>query len=1087
MPATERDDVLALAQLLYFLLYGRHFDTAPASHREDGLPDHPAVSSTTRTLLSSILVHCQIPQLHVFRYDLNAARGLLPVCGPALPPAGTGRRREQLLDADLDSVRGMDQNSRTPPLLYPRVPSPPSTLSPPIRTSRPPTLPSPPPLPAQASLQPDPISTSDRTPASPTTPPVSSSSETQAVSEKASVDDIVRGATVANLSPTDDLLVERLISMSAASDDAPLRIFSVLFRLPISKNPLLAFKSVHLLHRFVAEGSAKLTAQAISNDGFLGWIESSWTRERIQNKPVKSHPHTYCFASGEIAWYTSLIRKRCQVHAKYAESFTTHWIIRSAGSASFSNSRKDAFRTIVDVVEKCSAVLRKALICKDPAAALKRSAVPLLVNELSKTYTVLCWLYCTASKQQQTELLSELSVAHDTTRTCMIALRNETGIVSRCNPVSLLELPESPVTSFNETELIATLKRLKKRKKRKTGSVLESKSKSSVAEVVDVRDVAAEVEPSEEDQSSEQNDDSVRNAHASAIKENGRNSTPNGRGKSHASKSDSNSDNDSRTEDTGNSTEATVPGTEPSLEREIYEREMRGAISRDPINGESRIDWRDRHAPVYPDSRISVPVSGLRKLSVSVRKGTLRNDMDSNGRIGMRSGMYNGQLPPTMDRGVVASRSDSDDERAPTSRRGQWASDQSDSEDEDYDHARSQNGSDDARDRRGGRGRSKKPSSDSDVGDGPSSDDVPKKRSYRKKKPGKMPSTGSALSNDGDSENHKRNERSQKSTSKKKHLDEKSIPFDKLPPSKKGSKKTSSTEGKDQYSGGSKEALAAAAEGRKTPSMNPEFEVAPYEVQFGPQIGSGGFGVVYKAKFRGETVAVKKIHAHALSNAASVGEFQAEVAVLCTLRHPNILRFVGACTKPPNLMIITEFMARGTLFDLLHQSQARVTWPMRKKFALDTCKGMRYLHDSKLLHRDLKSSNLMLDKEMNCKVGDFGLTRISKGSAAVQMTGQCGTFQYMAVEVLANKPYSEKADVFSFGILLWEMVARKLPFFGMQPMQVGLAVLNQGLRPTIPPKTPQPLCNMMCACWNSDPQKRPSFAQLVEALEAMPE
>lgn len=257
-------------------------------------------------------------------------------------------------------------------------------------------------------------------------------------------------------------------------------------------------------------------------------------------------------------------------------------------------------------------------------------------------------------------------------------------------------------------------------------------------------------------------------------------------------------------------------------------------------------------------------------------------------------------------------------------------------------------------------------------------------------------------------------------------------------------------------------------------------------MQYGPQIGSGGFGVVFKAKFRGETVAIKKIHAHALSNANSIAEFQSEVAVLCTLKHPHILRFVGACTRPPNLMIITEFMARGTLFDLLHQSQERVTWPMRKKFALDTCKGMRYLHDSKLLHRDLKSSNLMLDKDYNCKVGDFGLTRISRGAAAVQMTGQCGTFQYMAVEVLANKPYSEKADVFSFGILLWEMVARKLPYFGMQPMQVGIAVLQQGMRPPIPPKCPLPLAKLMRACWDNDPRRRPSFAQLVTALEAMP-
>jgi serine/threonine protein kinase len=190
---------------------------------------------------------------------------------------------------------------------------------------------------------------------------------------------------------------------------------------------------------------------------------------------------------------------------------------------------------------------------------------------------------------------------------------------------------------------------------------------------------------------------------------------------------------------------------------------------------------------------------------------------------------------------------------------------------------------------------------------------------------------------------------------------------------------------------GSAAALAAAASGRKTPRMDRSFEIEPHEVQFANQIGSGGFGVVFRGKFRGETVAIKKIHANALSNLASIQEFQSEVAVLCTLRHPNILKFFGACVKPPNLMIVTEFMARGTLFDVLHQSQMKVTWPMRRRMALDTCKGVCYLHDSQLLHRDLKSSNLMLDQNFKCAVGDFGLTRISRGAVASQMTGQCGT------------------------------------------------------------------------------------------------
>ena len=141
---------------------------------------------------------------------------------------------------------------------------------------------------------------------------------------------------------------------------------------------------------------------------------------------------------------------------------------------------------------------------------------------------------------------------------------------------------------------------------------------------------------------------------------------------------------------------------------------------------------------------------------------------------------------------------------------------------------------------------------------------------------------------------------------------------------------------------------AAILSGKKTPQMNPKFEVMPHEVRMDHLVGSGGFGVVYKGMFRNRVAAIKKIHAHALRNPASIAEFQSEVAVLCTLRHKNILEFLGACSKPPHLMIITEYMARGTLFELLHRSNDSVSWGLRRSFAIDICHGMRYLHECKM-------------------------------------------------------------------------------------------------------------------------------------------
>mmetsp|Transcript_6895 Transcript_6895/g.14210 ORF Transcript_6895/g.14210 Transcript_6895/m.14210 type:complete len:1258 (-) Transcript_6895:1935-5708(-) len=267
--------------------------------------------------------------------------------------------------------------------------------------------------------------------------------------------------------------------------------------------------------------------------------------------------------------------------------------------------------------------------------------------------------------------------------------------------------------------------------------------------------------------------------------------------------------------------------------------------------------------------------------------------------------------------------------------------------------------------------------------------------------------------------------------------------------------------------------------------MDPMFEIAPHDILIQEEIGRGGFGTVYKGRYHGKRVAVKKIHPQTVKSRKAIEEFQREIGVLCRLRHPNILLFMGACTKPPNLMIITEFMARGTLFDLLHRSNTRLTLKMVVGFALDVCRGVLYLHRCRLLHRDLKSSNMMLDDELVVKVGDFGLTRPVSGPTA-PMTGQTGTFQYMAPEVLSSRPYSEKADVFSFGVLLWELAARRLPYFGLEPMQVGLAVVNQGLRPSIPPECSPALVKIIKLCWDQDPHRRPNLDQAMKLLENVP-
>jgi serine/threonine protein kinase len=146
---------------------------------------------------------------------------------------------------------------------------------------------------------------------------------------------------------------------------------------------------------------------------------------------------------------------------------------------------------------------------------------------------------------------------------------------------------------------------------------------------------------------------------------------------------------------------------------------------------------------------------------------------------------------------------------------------------------------------------------------------------------------------------------------------------------------------------------------------------------------------------------------------------------------------------------------------------------------------MAYLHHGHppVLHRDLKSANLLLDDAYTVKVCDFGLSRLK--AQARSMTGNCGTVQWMAPEVLANMDYDERADVFSYGIILWELLSRECPYEGMTAIQCALAVLNRDKRPDIPKWCPPAFHALIKACVKKDPKERPDFSSIIQTLDAM--
>ncbi|KAM3137799.1 hypothetical protein pb186bvf_010042 [Paramecium bursaria] len=248
------------------------------------------------------------------------------------------------------------------------------------------------------------------------------------------------------------------------------------------------------------------------------------------------------------------------------------------------------------------------------------------------------------------------------------------------------------------------------------------------------------------------------------------------------------------------------------------------------------------------------------------------------------------------------------------------------------------------------------------------------------------------------------------------------------------------------------------------------------------QISEGGYGVIYKAKWRETVVAVKMFKIEGM-NESHIRDFLSECHAMEALRHPNIVLFLGACTKPPNLAIVLEYCSRGSLWQVIQNHEIHLTWEDKRKMALDGARGVLYLHsfNPPILHRDLKSLNLLLDDSFRTKLADFGWTR----TMANYMTSKIGTYQWMAPEVIAGQVYTEKADVFSFGIILWEISAREPPYRNITGLQVSLDVLNNDFRPTIPKKTPEVFARLTKRCWDRDPEKRPSFKEIIKELEMM--
>jgi len=254
------------------------------------------------------------------------------------------------------------------------------------------------------------------------------------------------------------------------------------------------------------------------------------------------------------------------------------------------------------------------------------------------------------------------------------------------------------------------------------------------------------------------------------------------------------------------------------------------------------------------------------------------------------------------------------------------------------------------------------------------------------------------------------------------------------------------------------------------------------DIAMGEQLGMGSYGVVYRGRWKGIDVAVKHFIKQKMDE-RNLLEFRAEVACLSELRHPNIVLFIGACIRMPHLCLVTEWVTQGSLKELLASpTRSKLTWLERMGILRDAARGVHYLHSLEpcIVHRDLKSSNLLVDESLRIKVADFGLARIKEDN--VTMT-RCGTPAWTAPEVIRGEHYTESADVYSFGIVMWEVLTGKQPYAGCNFMNVTINIL-EGKRPLVPSDCPTDFEQMMTSCWKAKPKKRPSMDDVLKFLDA---
>lgn len=277
------------------------------------------------------------------------------------------------------------------------------------------------------------------------------------------------------------------------------------------------------------------------------------------------------------------------------------------------------------------------------------------------------------------------------------------------------------------------------------------------------------------------------------------------------------------------------------------------------------------------------------------------------------------------------------------------------------------------------------------------------------------------------------------------------------------------------------------------------------ELEISSLVGMGNFSQVRRGIWNNHLIAIKLIKnrgEHASSNILgnnaannnqarsiiknnkdkqrTIKDFKSEVELLSQLKHPNLVTFLGYCLEPN--AIVMEYLPQN-LHDYLIENRGKLESQQMIDFAYDIARGMEYLHRNSIIHRDLKSFNILLDENLNVKIADFGIARVKTNTSTMTTTG---TIAWTAPEILRHEAYNEKSDVYSYAIVLWEICSEgEIPFDDdfQSPMEAGIAVATGQIRPMLPKDTDPNWAALMERCWKEDPNARPSFTEIMDQIK----